>query len=436
MPGTDRLLNLLRRRGLLSGKEIQRELGLTQPMMSRLVKEAGPRVCRFGQSVATRYALPREIAGLGQRAPVFRVDEGGKVVEHGVLHWLAGDGCWLERVSGDNQSFAGMPPFVEDMRPQGYIGRGLSALHPDLRLPERISDWNDDHQMIALATRGEDCVGNLIIGEESLNRFLVRSANLFTRGDYPDLASGVLAAQPGSSVGGERPKFTIDAGGRHLLVKFASGDGAAADRWRDLLVAESLALEAVRGAGFAAPQAEWFDLEGSRYLEVERFDRVGQRGRRGVISLFALNNHFLGDYPDNWSRASRRILAEPALSLTQADADRMVWLDTFGDLIGNTDRHFGNLSFFAEEARKLTLSLTPAYDMLPMVFAPAATSLTDRHFAPRPPTALNMRIWHEVGTHAERYWARLTDAAGLSDGFRQLARDCRSTLVQLIKKHS
>ena len=34
--------------------------------MSRLIHEAGSRVCRFGRSVATRYALPREIAGLGR----------------------------------------------------------------------------------------------------------------------------------------------------------------------------------------------------------------------------------------------------------------------------------------------------------------------------------------------------------------------------------
>jgi hypothetical protein len=62
------------------------------------------------------------------------------------------------------------------MRPQGYIGRGFPALHPELRLPGRITDWNDDHQLIALALRGEDCVGNLIIGEESLNRLLAQTS--------------------------------------------------------------------------------------------------------------------------------------------------------------------------------------------------------------------------------------------------------------------
>ena len=139
------------------------------------------------------------------------------------------------------------------MRPQGYIGRGFPALYPELRLPGRIRDWNDDHQLIALAMRGEDCVGNLIIGEESLNRFLAGQPRSYTRADYPNLATGALAGQPGSSAGGEHPKFAVYSEGRHVLVKFASGDGAAADRWRDLLVCEHLALEVLREAGVPVP---------------------------------------------------------------------------------------------------------------------------------------------------------------------------------------
>ena len=435
MREVDRLLDVLRR-GCLSGKEIQRELGISQPVMSRLVREAGPRLLRLGRSVATRYALPREISGVGQQAPVFRIDEQGQVIDHGVLHFLAGGGGWLERSSGDDQSFPDLPPFVDDMRPQGYIGRGFPALYPELKLPGRISDWNEDHKLIALARRGEDCVGNLILGDESLDRFLARRAEPRTRADYPALALGVLAGQPGSSAGGEHPKFAIAAGERHLLVKFASGDGAVADRWRDLLVAEHLALEGLRAAGIPAPDSEWLDQEGSRYLEVGRFDRVGRRGRRGIISLYAINCHFLGYNPVDWSQASHRIIAEPTLSLTRADVDRVVWLDTFGDLIGNTDRHFGNLSFFAEEARMLTLTPTPVYDMLPMVFAPAGANLVERRFNPRPPNALNRRIWHQVATHALQYWARLGDEGGLSDGFRRIAADCRVTLVRLIDEHS
>jgi HipA-like C-terminal domain len=428
----DRLLGVLRRRGLLRGEEIQRELGISQPVMSRLVREAGPRVCRFGRSVATRYAVPREIAGLGRRSPVFRVDELGHPNPHGVLHFLAGGGCWLERESGDGQSFPGLPPFVEDMRFQGYIGRGFPARHPELKRPGRTRDWSEEDHLIALAMRGEDCVGNLIIGEESLNRFLAGPPQPRTRADYPSLATGALAGQPGSSAGGEHPKFAVHSEGRHLLVKFAGGDGAAADRWRDLLVCEHLALEVLRGAGVPAPRSEWFDLDGSRYLEVDRFDRVGKQGRRGVTSLYAINCHYLGENFDSWSSAGSRICDEPSLRLDAEHIGRMVWLDTFGDLIGNTDRHFGNCCFFAEEGRELALTPTPVYDMLPMVFAPADANLVERPFAPQPPTALNLRVWHEVANHARGYWSRLCEEDRLSVGFRRIATACRDTLARLI----
>jgi hypothetical protein len=322
------------------------------------------------------------------------------------------------------------------MRPQGYIGRGFPALYPELRLPGRIRDWSDDHQLIAVAMRGEDCVGNLIIGEESLNRFLARQPQPRTRADYPNLAAGTLAGQPGSSAGGEHPKFAVNSEGRHLLVKFAGGDGAAADRWRDLLACEHLTLGVLREAGVPAPRSEWFDYDGSRYLELERFDRVGRRGRRGVISLRAINGHYLDPGFDSWSGASRRILEEPSLSMNTEHANRMIWLDTFGDLIGNTDRHFGNFSFFAEEARELVLTPTPVYDMLPMVFAPTDANLVERPFAPGPPTALNLHLWHEVANHALKYWSRLCEEVGLSSEFRRIVAGCRATLARFIDERS
>lgn len=437
MEKLNQLLRALSKGGLLSGTEIRKELGISQPAMSRLIREAGPRVSRFGQSVATRYALPREIASLGHQQPVFRVDESGRLHKHGDLHFLAGGGNWLERESGDSQFFSGCPPFVEDMRPQGYIGRGFSTHYPELRLPGRVVDWSIDQQLTALAMRGEDCVGNLIVGEESTNRYLAGQPQSHTREDYPSLATGSLADQPGSSAGGEHPKFAVSSGDRrHLLVKFASGEGEASERWRDLLICEHIALEVLREAGIPSSHSEWFDLNENRYLEVERFDRVNARGRRGTISLSAVYYYYLGGNLIDWSSASQQILKDPSLSMSPEHADQMVWLDTFGDLIGNTDRHFGNFSFFAEEARELTLSPTPVYDMLPMVFAPSGTNMTHRTFTPKPPTVLNLSLWHQVSKHAIDYWSRLCVTDALSSGFRKICQASRDTLSQLIREQS
>ena len=80
--------------------------------------------------------------------------------------------------------------------------------------------------------------------------------------EYPALADATIAGHPpGSSAGGERPKFGVFADGRHLLVKFAARDGAggaAARRWCDLLILEALALQAVSSHGIpAATSTSW-----------------------------------------------------------------------------------------------------------------------------------------------------------------------------------
>src|SRR5262249_43334732 len=154
--------------------------------------------------------------------------------------------------------------------------------------------------------------------------------------------------------------------GRHVLVKFAGGEpGPVTEQWQDLLFAESVALEAVRAAGLEAANAALFDLGGGRFLEGERFDRVGALGRQALVSLFVLGAEYLG-HLDGWTRASHDLLEMQRLDA--ADARRLRWLDAFGQLIGNTDRHFANISFFV--AGDGTLQLAPIYDMLPMLLAP------------------------------------------------------------------
>ena len=130
MERLDRLFRLLGAGGLWRGEEIQRQLGITQPVMSRLMREAGPRVVRFGRCVATRYALPRAIAGVGRQAPVFRVDEHGAPSRPGTLHFLAGGDCWLERRSGSGQAFPGLPPFIENYEAPRLHGARFSCALP------------------------------------------------------------------------------------------------------------------------------------------------------------------------------------------------------------------------------------------------------------------------------------------------------------------
>jgi DNA-binding transcriptional ArsR family regulator len=430
MATLEQLLATLARLETASAKELVRELGVSQPTVSRLLKASGERVCRMGRGHATRYTRTRELPGLGTHLPVYRIGEAGGVQPLRELHLLLGGGHWLAAPDGTGERFVGLPPFAVDMSPQGYVGRTFSARFPELELPPRLVYWSDDQRLLALARRGEDCVGNLILGQESLDRWLTRAPEPAERSAYPELARRSALEQPGSSAGGEQPKFLTYSEGRHVLVKFAGDDGAAARRWRDLLASESLALEEVRAAGLDAAQARWFDERGFRFLEVERFDRVGARGRRGVLSLGALDAEYVGS-GGSWTRIASRLLALGRLG--PEDARRIRWLDVFGNLIGNTDRHPGNLSVFYELDGS-ALRLAPVYDMLPMVFAPSETTLVERPFVPMPPTADTLDVWADAARHAHAFWTRLVDCTALSDDFRELAKRCQDTLEGLRRR--
>jgi hypothetical protein len=435
MASVEQLLGLLNRQVEARGSELASQLGVSQPTLSRLLAAAGDRVCRMGRARATRYALTRSIEPLGSRIPVHQVDAEGSIRQFGVLHLLGSGHHWLEGAQGAGRRFEGLPPFAADMSPQGYIGRSFKQRHPELALPSSIAHWSDDHRLVALARRGEDCTGNFILGEESLTRFLAELPRPVHRGDYFELARHSLMGQPGSSAGGEQPKFAVYSEGRQVLVKFAVKDeGAAARRWMDLLACERLALEAARAAEIPSASSSLIDTEQCRFLEVERFDRIGQRGRRALVSLGAIDDEYFG-FRDTWTSAARRLL--DAKFIEPEDARRMRWLDTFGQLIGNTDQHFGNLSFFVEETddfleEVVKLRLAPVYDMLPMVFAPRGTTVIEARFEPRPPTAHNLDVWHHAARSALTYWNQLVDSAELSHEFRALCARCRDEVERLL----
>lgn len=424
---TAALLEHLAVAGIASPAALRAELRVSPQTLARLVASAGDRVCRIGRGRATLYAGTRSIEGIGRTVPAFRVGQRGDVSQAGTLRFLAGTRTLWERAEG-SALFAGLPPALVDMAPQGYLGHGFAARHPELRLPARITDWSDDHRLVALALRGEDCVGDLIVGDESLRRFLDAPAQEIEPDGYPGIAARSATEAVGSSAGGERPKFGAFSRGRHVLVKFAPpGDSGAARRWRDLLWCEQKALELVAAAGRAAPVARCLDVDGWRFLEVERFDRIGPRGRRGVVSLWALNNEYLGP-PDTWTAAAPLLAARP-FELPAADAAGLRWLDVFGQLIGNTDRHFGNVSFFVEE--DLALRLAPTYDMLPMILAPAAEVVVARPFEPRAPTGSTLDVWHDAAGWALRFWRIVEEGTALEPEVRRFAREAAEAIGAL-----
>src|SRR5581483_6629215 len=218
----------------------------------RLLTAAGDQVVKIGRARSSRYAAVRDVRGLGSRWPLYRIDQHGRPQHFGQLVALHGDACWLDtaqppdwlRGEFSDGLFPGLPWFLDDLRPQGFLGRMFAQRHArELGLGDDILRWNGDAVLTALLLRGEDGPGDFVLGESALEHALraaaepIRSTQREQR--YAALADATLAGEPvGSSAAGEQPKFTacIETGSgdlQHVIVKFSERVDAnpVARRW-------------------------------------------------------------------------------------------------------------------------------------------------------------------------------------------------------------
>ena len=422
----DSLLQALQSVGAASSAQLQAALGASQATVSRALApllQAG-RVLRVGRGRNQVYLMPRTVNGTGPNTaiPITRVDTGGRLSLFATLVPVAGGRYWVDEEDGPKALHGGLPWFLSDMRPQGFLGRSFAQAHAALGLAPNPDHWNDDDVLKALCSAGEDLAGNLVIGHAAFERLQQLRVREVAEHDYPRLAEAALQGElAGSSAGGQQPKFCAVHGGQPVIVKFSpAGDAPAAQRWRDLLVCEHLALQALAAGGIAAAQSRIVrrdDGAGRVFLELLRFDRTAA-GRVGMVSLAAYDGEYVGQ-TDNWANTAER-MASRAL-LPERDADSLRFLEAFGLLIGNTDRHYFNVSLLIDGAGNW--SLAPAYDMLPMVYAPTAGELVERTFNPASlgPPLQALRQWEPARVLAQRYWSAVAGDARISEDFRQLA---------------
>jgi hypothetical protein len=330
-----------------------------------------------------------------------------------------------------------LPFFLNDLRPAGFLGSLIPLRHPELGFPKDIRVWSASHCLRYLTRFGSNAPGNLIVGDEAFSGYLRRLANppdLVPVGErsrrYPELATETLAkGDPGSSAGGEQPKFLVtrDADGCHLIVKFSPPvNTETGRRVADLLVCEHLALQTLRNAGVAAAASTILEAGGRCFLEVERFDRLRGNGRRGVISLASLDEEFSGSR-GTWSESVTALIAGRVLP-PRVEA-QVRWLEVFGGLIANSDMHLGNIAFFCEDL--MPTELTPAYDMTPWLFAPRLGELVPREFQPPLPSPRDAPVWREAWQAACALWRAAASDARISADFRALASRCGESVSRL-----
>ena len=171
-------------------------------------------------------------------------------------------------------------------------------------------------------------------------------------------------------------------------------------------------LEGTRLASVDPGDAQWLGFGPDRVLGCVVYP-AAEVSEPGVIHHIEGNRFSLGE-PDG-SKSER------AERLSAADVETLCLLDAFGALIANTDRHHGNISLLLHNDR---WQLAPAYDMLPMLYAPVAGEIVPRNFAAQPPrpTVHTLQVWPRARELAQRFWQTTAQDPRISAPFRELAQ--------------
>lgn len=429
--------------------DIARQLGISQPTVSRAIS-ASSKILRIGQTHRARYALPRPLDGKETNWKLYQVDANGQTQVAGTLHALHQGEFYLEPhwenhsfsylLNGEDhpQLFPDLPWFLEDMRPQGYLGRLLAHTHgPALGIGSNPENWTIEEVLKAILAHGDDTPGNFILGGQAIDAFLDRRGHSefideSERASRYDLIARQITEDgelPNSSAGGEQPKFTAcirrpNDSFRHTIVKFSgSSQTDAGRRWGELLAAEAIASEELSRIGLPSANSQLIQTEQRAYLEVERFDREGRQGRQGRVGALSLRSLIAGlggELEQSWSRSCQTLVRNGWLS--QADSDRSATYEHFGHLIGNSDMHLGNLSVFL--IPQLPLTLCPIYDMLPMRYAPQRSGdLPSKPIEVRPPRPEELPHWQPAVQAATRFWTRFIEALPSGSNLRETAQE-------------
>lgn len=401
-------------RGPATSKEIQAATGLSQTAVSRQLRQMSVRIIKFKEGRSPQYAITKNAFGGDDKLPLYMVDAHGNNTAVAYIRPLAHGGFFVEPLTGmpsvllgeqKNGLYSSLPYFLFDLAPQGFLGRQIAEemASQSEAFPSDPRNWTEEHIGRYLVSNGDDLPGNFKFGEQAHLR-VRRKPIAVTTEDYPQLAENVMnGIIPGSSAGGEQPKFTAFCGDRsaHVIVKFSpKGDEPIARRWRDILITEFHATEAIHAQNFPAAETRLIERSDRLFLESQRFDRSGEYGRMSMISLQYIDAEFSGE-GHCWHRIMKK-LEKIGLVSWQHYFDAMV-LWAFGLLINNTDMHLGNLSMSIDGG---VFRILPVYDMCSMGFSPKVGDLRPYSFVPPNINALDELDLTKVALSGVKIMAR------------------------------
>jgi hypothetical protein len=433
------LINLLERNGEQTAAEAATRLDVTGSTITRVVKALGTEVITLGRGQHTRYARPLYAYSDRAQWPLFWVSATGEVsefavaslVKPGAIH-IYGSGFNVR--SGVDLSWALTP-----LNLRGFLGRaqrqqlGAVATNWDVTTEQ----WSVAQRVFAAQSATLDHAGAMVLGEDALRAWQQASVVSAASDDITTIAAHYDALADsanegrvaGSSADGEQPKFSArvtDASGniRDVLAKFSPPRGTPfGERWNDLLRAEAHAATTLANAGFDVPHTRIVSSEKRTYLESARIDRTGARGRRHLLPLSSVHSAFIAGAQQHWPDTVRRLIAQKRLPMSALETTQTLF--AFGQLIGNTDMHFGNLGVIAETPQQLArgqFTLAPIYDMLPMRFVPSAHDdfgYTD--FTPTVSAVISDAALSKAKELATTFWKRSATDRNVSDVWRVFA---------------
>lgn len=92
--------------------------------------------------------------------------------------------------------------------------------------------------------------------------------------------------------------------------------------------------------------------------------------------------------------------------------------------------HDGNLAFLPG------LTLAPAYDMVPMLYAPQrGVELNDHRFSPMLPVDEERSVWIGAAKAAIVFWRRVKSNERISDSFREIAEVNALQIERIFVEH-
>lgn len=441
---------LLRQLRLAAQKasDLCRVLRISQPTLHRLLKrlERERKILQVGNARRTQYAAIRHHSALRTaKQPIYTIDKKGRAEKIATITSVYPNHFAVkpERNKKSGTPFVqaeilpSLPFYLQGLRPEGYLGRLLTArLKPVLDMPSDLRDGSEDDVLAFAAVFGSDMPGAFIVGEDALRKYLEKQ-DVAVEARTPE-ALQIAATQfetgerIGSSAGGEQPKFAAylrvlkKGAPLHAIVKFSpEKKNSVSVRWVDLLVSEHIALEVLRSENIPVSTTHLLSTQQRIFLVVERFDRVGPKGRQNYFSFGALDDAFHGDRL--FVRKAAQYFFENKL-ITKKDHTALLLMSLFGDRIGNTDQHFGNISFTTKGNR---FQLAPAYDILPMWYAPRSQGVLPQGLHPLPTILPEYEEFKKkVQRMAIIFWQRVSESPLVSRGFLKIAKQNRERIEE------